>query len=141
MAYWDPFEEMDRAFARMFRDVNRPLLTGKNDKPVVRPLTDVIDGKDSITVRLDIPGTDKDSIDIKLTDDTLTVTSERKSEEEKEDEGYHMCERRYSSFLRSMKLPAEVDADKTKAKYKDGVLEIKLAKKSKTDKSHKIKIE
>jgi HSP20 family protein len=141
MPYWDPFDEIDRAFERMFRRRYRPLLAGRTTTEVARPLTDVIDGEDVIKVRLELPGVDKGDIEINATEDMLSVTAEKKREGEKEDEGYYLQERSYSSFRRVMRLPAEVDPDKTKAEYKDGVLEIQLSKKTKEKKEHKVKIE
>jgi len=68
-------------------------------------------------------------IDISLNGRVITIKGERKQEQEEKEKNYHRIERRYGSFSRSFELPSDdVDADKVKANYKDGVLELKLPK-------------
>jgi len=137
--YWDPFEymrriqeEMDEAFDRFFsRTYRRPMLvSGESRSLAVRePLIDVVDEKDHYKVIAEMPGIDKNDIDINVTEDALTIRAEIKSEKKKEEKGYFYRERRYGSFQRSLTLPGEVIPEKTTAEYKNGILEIKLKKK------------
>lgn len=92
------------------------------------PLVDVIDKKDSIIVKAELPGIDKKDVKIFLSENTLTIRGERKEEKEINKENYYCCERAFGSYSRTIALPTEVDKNKTKASYKNGILEIVLPK-------------
>jgi HSP20 family protein len=79
----------------------------------------------------------KDDIDVTLTEDTLTLSAEKKKEERVEKKDYHRFERSYGSFTRSFHLPKEVQTEKVAAKFKDGVLEIKIPKTEEAKKKEK----
>ena len=79
-------------------------------------------------VTAELPGIDKDNISVNLTDHTLTIKGEKKKEEEIKEENYYRSERSYGSFLRTLELPRDVHADKVKASFKNGVLEVRLPK-------------
>ena len=93
--------------------------------------TDISDKGDSYLLEADLPGFDKDSIHIDLSEDTLTISAERHSEHEDEDKkaGYLCCERSYGKYQRSFDVSG-IDTDKIKAKYTDGVLSLTLPKKA-----------
>lgn len=134
---WRPFEDLldfPKFFGKWFEF---PLF-----KEAVYPAVDVIDEKDRIIVKAELPGMNKDDIDITVEDGVLTIKGEKKRETEIKKEGYYHLERRYGSFHRVIDLPDEVDENKVKATYKDGVLEINLPKKEETKRAEKkIKIE
>ena len=92
------------------------------------PPLDVLENKDDITVRIDVPGVDPDEMDLSISGDVLYVAGERKQEVERGDENYHTIERGYGKFARRVKLPTSVDVDSIKASYKNGVLTVKLPK-------------
>ena len=92
------------------------------------PLVDVIDKKDSIIVKAELPGVDKKDVKISLSENTLTIRGERKKEKEINKENYYCSERAFGSCSRTIALPTEVDKNKTKASYKNGTLEIVLPK-------------
>lgn len=92
------------------------------------PLVDVIDKKDSIIVKAELPGVDKKDVKISLSENTLTIRGERKEEKEINKENCCCCERAFGSYSRTIALPTEVDKNKTKASYKNGILEIVLPK-------------
>ena len=71
---------------------------------------------------------DKDNIEVNLTDHTLTIKGEKKKEEEVKEENYFRAERSYGTFLRTFDLPKDVRADKVKASFKNGILEIRMPK-------------
>ena len=98
---------------------------------VWRPSLDVSETPKEVLIRAELPGMDPKEIDISLSDNVLTVQGERKQEKEEKDENYHRVERSYGSFVRSFRLPAEVEPDKVNAAYKDGILTIKLKKSAK----------
>jgi HSP20 family protein len=93
------------------------------------PAVDVSETADKITVKAEIPGMEAKDIEISMVGDTLTIKGEKKVEREEKEENYHMVERSYGSFSRSMKLPVGVDSDKVDATYKNGVLTVVLLKK------------
>ena len=93
-------------------------------------------------VKAELPGIDPKDIDISLSDGMLILKGERKSEKEEKDEDYHLVERSYGTFYRSVRLPREVQSNKINASYKDGVLKITLPKTGETKKKEiKIKVE
>ncbi len=79
--------------------------------------------------RRNFPGVEKDQISVEVKDGILSLRGERKFEKEVKEESYHRIERMYGSFQRSFSLPVSVDQEKVTAKFKDGVLEVKLPKK------------
>ena len=92
------------------------------------PLVDVIDKKDSILVKAELPGVDKKDVKISLSENTLTIRGERKEEKEIKKEDYYCCERAFGTYSRTIALPVEVDKTKAKATFKNGILEITLPK-------------
>jgi HSP20 family protein len=95
---------------------------------VTVPTVDVYEEKDDIVVKAELPGMDKDNIEVNLTDHTLTIKGEKKKEEEVKEENYHRSERSYGTFLRTLELPKDVHADKVKASFKNGILEVRIPK-------------
>jgi HSP20 family protein len=75
-------------------------------------------------VRAELPGVKQEDVDITLQNGVLTISGEHKADQEEERGGYHVRERRYGSFRRSMSLPEGVDESKIRAKFEDGVLEV-----------------
>ena len=130
---WKPFREVSRLRSEMDRLWDEYFGTGRRAlRPMEEgwlPAVDVSETGDKITVKAEIPGMEAKDIDIAMVGDTLTIKGEKKAEKEEKDENYHMVERSYGSFSRSMKLPATVDPDKVDASYKNGVLTIVLPKK------------
>lgn len=121
--------EMDSLFDR-FLDW-RPF-GGEGAVSVWRPVLDVSETPKEVVIKAELPGMDPKEIDISLRDNVLTLKGERKQEKEQKDEDYHRVERSYGSFVRSFRLPAEVESEKVDASYKDGVLNIRLKKTAKS---------
>ncbi|NPV81554.1 MAG: Hsp20/alpha crystallin family protein [Firmicutes bacterium] len=92
------------------------------------PAVDVYDRGDSIVVKAEIPGVDKDEVSLTLTDDALTISGETRRDEEVKDKDYYRRERTYGSFTRTIPLPAPVRREGAKATFKNGVLEVVLPK-------------
>ncbi len=146
---WSPMkelEEMRRDMDRLFEEFFEPFRRRRRwwPKPseagVVVPSIDMYDRKNEIVVKAEIPGVDKKDIDLTITKDSLTLKGEVKREEEVKEEDYYACERSYGSFTRTIALPVEVDSEKAKATFKNGVLEIILPKKEEA-KPKEIKVE
>ncbi len=104
------------------------------------PRVDIIDKGKKLVVRAEVPGFDKDSIDVSVTDNSITLKGEIKDENKQEEGDFYQSEVRQMSFSRSLMLPSEVDSSKAKAKFKNGMLEIKLPKR-KAEKKKKVDIE
>ncbi len=139
---WDPLREFDRLqneIANLF-DWTVGQRGGRGETPEMQwsPDIDVIDEEKEYIIKADIPGIKPEDLDVRVEDGTLTIRGERKVEEEDKDKNYYYVERSYGSFVRSFQLPAEVDAGKVEASYKNGVLELKCPK---TEKSQARKIE
>lgn len=92
------------------------------------PSVDVTEGKDEYIVKAELPGISKSDVKISLQENVLTISGEKKQENETKDRQMHRVERSYGSFTRSFRLPSLVKADKIDASYKDGVLTITLPK-------------
>jgi HSP20 family protein len=114
--------EMDRVFESTVGSFSR------SPAPLSRwnPAVNVYQDKDRFTVVVELPGLKKEEIEILLHDDTLTIAGERKREESSAQE--FLTERLYGKFQRSLTLPTAVDAEKVKANYKDGLLQVVLPK-------------
>ena len=117
--------EMDRLFDRFFEALP---FRGLAETGGWTPSVDVSETEKEIIVRAELPGMDPKEIDISLSGNVLTIKGERKHEREEKKENFHLVERGYGSFSRTLQLPAEVRADKIKATYKDGVLNVSMPK-------------
>lgn len=92
------------------------------------PALDVFDDKDSVVVKVELPGLNKDAINISLDKGVLTISGERKQERETKEGETFRSERTFGKFRRSVTLPTPVDSSKVSASYKDGVLTVELPK-------------
>jgi HSP20 family protein len=106
---------------------------------LVSPPMDVIDRKDELVVRADLPGLEQKDVQVEIQDGTLTLRGERAGEHEEKKEDYYHAERWEGSFYRSLELPPGIDTERADAKFKNGVLEIHFPK-SKETKGKKIEI-
>lgn len=129
---WDPFSELvslREAMNRLFEDsVVRPT-SGLPDMSTARAIAiDMYETKDSVVVKAPMPGVKPEDVDISVTDQVLTIKGEAKHESEVKREDYLIQERRYGTFYRQIALPMGVEADKARATYENGVLELTLPK-------------
>ena len=90
------------------------------------PQVEAFQRGNEFVVRADLPGTNKDDINVELNDDSLTISGERRHEEKEEREGFYRSERSYGSFHRTIPLPEGAIAESANAQFKDGVLEITM---------------
>ena len=142
-----PFEEMERLFEGYFPrgwmhpfhwerpswgDLAAPF-EGK------MPRVDIVDHDEEIVVKAELPGVDKKDLDVSVTENTVTIKGSTSQEEKQEKGDYFRSEISRGSYARTLTLPSEVAADKAKAKFKDGVLELTLPKLKKA-KRHSIKV-
>ncbi len=134
------FEEMRRQMDRLWDSFfeGRPMKRVEEEAEWF-PALDVAETKNQIIVKAEVPGMEPKDIDISLSGGMLTIKGEKKQEREEKEEDYHVIERSYGSFTRSVQLPKEVQSDKITASYKNGVLKITLPK-SEEAKKKEIKI-
>ena len=92
------------------------------------PAMDVLQDKDNVYVKAELPGMKKEEIDVSLHDGVLSISGERKTGEKHKDAETYRAERYVGRFHRALTLPAQVKADAVKANYKDGILTITLPK-------------
>jgi len=116
-------KDVDRLFNDFF--FHAPGALFKNEW---EPTIDVEDSKDSIHVKAEIPGIDEKDLDVRIEDNTLILSGEKKEEKKEEKKNYIYTERKFGSFYRSIDLPEGVKADKIKATFKKGVLSIDIPK-------------
>jgi len=130
---WKPFREVTRLRREMDRLWDDYFGAGRRGlRPLEAewaPAVDVSETAEEVVVKAEVPGMEAKDIDISLSGDILTVKGEKKSEREETKENYHLVERSYGSFSRSLKLPAAVVVDKIEASYQKGVLTISCPKK------------
>jgi len=149
---WKPFGGLTpfRDFERMAKEMDRfwdSFLEGtlrKRDEDGTEwfPSLDVSETKNELMVKAEVPGMDPKDIDISLSDGMLTIKGEKKREKEEKEADYHLVERIYGAFVRSVQLTKEVQGNKISASYKDGILKITLPKSEEAKKKEvKIKVE
>jgi len=92
------------------------------------PQVEVFERGNNIVVRAELPGLNKDDVNVEVEDDALLIRGERHNDVEDEREGYYRSERSYGSFYRAIPLPEGVDPNACNASFKDGVLEVTLPK-------------
>jgi HSP20 family protein len=117
--------EMDRLFDRFFEDW--PFRVSAEEGRWA-PSVDVSETPKEVVLKAELPGMDSKDIEVSVQGNVLTLRGERKKEQEDKGENFHRIERSYGAFSRSIQLPADVDAAKVNATYKDGVLKINLPK-------------
>ena len=94
----------------------------------VSPAVDIFEDGGSIVVKAELPGLSRKDIEVKLIDNTLEITGEKKTEEKIDQRDYLKVERSYGKFSRSLRLPEGLDGEHVTANFTDGVLEIKIPK-------------
>lgn len=126
---WEPFRELsalqnsvNRLFEAQYGEREESLTAGAFVPPV-----DIYEDEHSIQLKLEVPGVEEKDLDVKVENNTLTVSGERKFEKE---ENFHRVERRYGSFTRSFTLPTTLNTDDIQTEYDHGVLKIRLAKRA-----------
>ncbi len=127
-------DEMDNLVGSFFGDWDWPAW-GRSRWPAI----DIAEEENQYVVKAEVPGCKPEDVEISLSGNVLTISGEKKEEQEKNEKGYYHMERSYGSFRRDLALAAEVDTAKIQAECKDGVLTITLPKSEKA-KPTKIKV-
>ncbi len=130
---WDPwrdFGSLQDRINKMFDDTMKSASSGDEDlvTGAWSPAVDIHETDENYVVSADLPGLNKDDIQINVEDNTLTIKGEKKFEEKVPRDKYIRVERHYGTFVRSFSLPQNVDSTQIKATFKDGILELTLPK-------------
>jgi HSP20 family protein len=116
---WGLLEDMDKMISGLWESWE-PMAT------TLTPKTDIIEEKDGLMVKAELPGIKKSELDIALEGDMLTIKAEKQEEKVEDDATYYRCERSFGQYMRHISLPYQVDAEQISATFKDGLLKIKL---------------
>ena len=130
---WNPFGEMTAMQNRINRLFNVPYWSaGRIDDDtgmgMWNPVVDLYEKDEHFVIKAELPGVNKKDITIDLKDRVLTLTGERSYENDVKEENYYRRERSYGKFQRAFTLPADVDSEKIKAEFNDGLLKIEVPK-------------
>jgi HSP20 family protein len=136
---WDPAREVDSLQSEVNRLFDAFFGGTEANRRRWVPAMDLVETDEHLVLRADLPGLNRDDVNIEIKDGVLTISGERKSEHTERSEGFHRVERAFGSFSRSLSLPDGVDADKVRAEFENGVLQIKIPKPEET-KPHRVAI-
>eukprot|EP01027_Heterolobosea_sp_BB2_P022382 GEZU01032947.1.p2 GENE.GEZU01032947.1~~GEZU01032947.1.p2 ORF type:complete len:176 (+),score=74.73 GEZU01032947.1:468-995(+) len=132
---WREFRRLEREMNRVFGRTGTELMpfstdfgAGDRSLAVFTPHWDVSENDKSIMINCELPGLNKENINIDVDNDMLTISGEKKEERKEENERIHRVERRYGKFSRSLRLPKGVDPNSIQANFENGVLRVVVPK-------------
>lgn len=133
---WNPMREASELFNEFDRVLESPLYRARWGMPMRTSDTvgswslalDVAEKGDVFTIKASLPGINPEDLNVTLEDNVLTVQGEVREDETIEEETYHIRERRYGSFSRSLRFPVPVNANEIEAAYENGVLTLTVPK-------------
>ncbi len=133
---WEPLREMEDLQSRLSTLFGRTPMRRGNGKesitlPEWTPLADITEDDREYVIKAELPELRKEDVKVTVENGVLTISGERKFENEEKNKKYHRVERGYGSFVRTFALPEDADADKVKAVFKHGMLEVHLPKNEK----------
>lgn len=127
---WDPWHEMESLFDRYMKS------TGLQRAGLQEPLTaqdwspkvDIVETESKFEIKAELPEVNREDVHVSIDNGVMTIKGERKQEKEEKGKTFHRIERHFGSFSRSFTLPDNVDQDRIKAAFKDGVMTVELPK-------------
>src|SRR5947199_7594062 len=132
---WEPLQEMEEFQNRLSTLFGRPQRRGNGQEEITlpewTPLADITEDEKEYVIKAELPELKKEDVKVTVENGVLTISGERKFEKEEKNKKYHRVERGYGSFVRTFALPDDADADKVKAAFKQGILEVHLPKNEK----------
>ena len=135
VAMSDPFSSLQSEIDRVFEQFRQnpfstALDTGSagNGRQLVMPRTDISETDQSLDVEVELPGVKLEDVDVSVVDEMLVIRGTKKTESERKDKNYHVIERSSGEFSRRIPLGFDVEADKVKASFRDGVLSVQVTK-------------
>jgi len=139
---WNPFDEFDKLYSDVNKVFRQSPFTSKTEggaAPGFVPAVDIYEDDEKTELHVEVPGIEKDAIDVKIDNGVLTIKGERKFQHQEQKDKHFRLERSFGMFERSFTLPDYVDAEKIEGKYDNGVLILSLPKQPKA-KPKKIEI-
>ena len=125
MTRWETTDGL--TFGRLLDEVLGRRGAGDGDR-MLAPALDVTEDESGLVLTAELPGLKKEDVNVTVENGVLTISGEKKFEQESKEKNWHRMERRYGSFYRAVTLPRGVDADKAELTFQDGVLRIALPK-------------
>jgi HSP20 family protein len=122
----NPFVALQQEIDRLF-DGFSTTFTGRTARELA-PTMDIAETEKDIEITIELPGMQEKDVQLNLADNVLTIRGEKKNEREETKKDYHLVERSYGSFMRTVELPAGVNSDQIKAELANGVLKVAVAK-------------
>ncbi len=135
LTHFDPLASM-----RLFEDAFTRMLSEPRTSRPWSPAVDIFETDNELVLKADLPDVDLKDIDVRVENQTLSISGQRNFEKEESGKGYHRIERSFGSFARSFAVPNSFDTDKIGAEYKNGVLTVTLPKKE-AAKPRQLKVE
>jgi HSP20 family protein len=126
---WDPFRELNlihHQLNRVFGDVQRSSDDVMSRGAWLPPVDIFANGKHELVIKAELPGLEREEIELTVENDTLTLKGEKRAASDVQEEQYHRVERTYGAFSRTFALPPTVDSTRVSAEFKSGVLTIRL---------------
>jgi HSP20 family protein len=123
---WNPFDSLQREVERLFDDFSRGYATPRTQD--LTPSIDVTETDKEIEITAELPGLEDKDVQVNVADNLLTIRGEKRAEREDKNKDYHVVERSYGSFSRTLELPEGVDADAIQATISKGVLKVVVPK-------------
>lgn len=135
LSHFDPLSNL-----RLFEDAFTRMLSEPRTGRPWSPAVDIYETDNDLVFQADLPDVESKDIDVRVENQTLNLSGERKFEQVAQEKGYHRIERSYGRFTRSFAVPPSFDTEKIAAEYRNGVLTVKLAKKE-AAKPRQVKVE
>ncbi|MGA9628377.1 MAG: Hsp20/alpha crystallin family protein [Bryobacteraceae bacterium] len=135
LSHYDPLANL-----RLFEDAFSRMLTEPQTNRPWAPAVDIYETENELVLKADLPDVDLKDIDVRVENQTLTISGERTFEKNDTTKGYHRIERNYGSFVRSFSVPNSFDTEHIAAEFKNGVLSVTLPKKE-AAKPRQVKVE
>jgi HSP20 family protein len=135
LSHYDPLANL-----RLFEDAFTRMLSEPQTNRPWAPAVDIYETENELVLKADLPDVDLKDIDVRVENQTLTISGERTFEKSDSTKGYHRIERNYGSFVRSFSLPNTFDTEHIAADFKNGVLSVTLPKKE-AAKPRQVKVE
>jgi HSP20 family protein len=129
LTQWNPFIELDQIQQRLNRlFLDQKTKAGEEPFADFSPAVDIQETETEFIVKADLPDVKKEEVKVRVQEGILAIEGERKLEKEEQGKRFHKIEREYGRFVRRFALPSEIDADKVRAEFKNGVLNVVLPK-------------
>jgi len=137
---WDPYKDLTLMQERLNQFFKSTSPVGEESGGTFLPPVDILETKSEVILRAELPGVDKEAIDIQIEGDSLVLKGERRFEKEVDQENYFRMECSYGTFQRAFTLPSSIKKDEVNASFNQGVLEIRLPKESR-EKQIQVKVD